>query len=72
MRTGKSTIIKGRMLYERSDGWHEDETGRKFSIEPNGGLAYQKDNGAWVVIRENPLTRVDVKPRNDFEDDREF
>lgn len=55
--TGRSTIVYGRKLYEREDGWYQDERGVVFEWA-YGKLYEQREPGKWFWIRET------IKPRS--------
>lgn len=58
--TGKSIIVHGRKLYEREDGWYQDDRGIVFDYTFGGKLYEQRQDGKWFWVRPEPEIRSDV------------
>lgn len=55
--TGETKLILGRKLYQRSDGWWQDDTGTVFDVSGSGKLYEQRRPGVWFWIRPDAQTR---------------
>lgn len=49
--TGRTEFIQGRKLYEREDGFLQDDRGRLFDYR-YGRLYEQREPGKWWLIRQ--------------------
>lgn len=57
--TGESILVQGRKLYEREDGFYQDDRGTLFDYTA-GRLLEQREPGKWFWIRPRVEFRADV------------